>query len=352
MNKLTNTEYKKFIIDIKNRIKNSQIKASISVNKEMLKLYWNLAEMIIEKQEKSSWGDKIIENISYDLKEEFPDMKGFSKRNIKYMRQWYNYWNLNNKIGQQLVAQLENNQIFQIPWGHNIVIITKIKDEKEALFYINKIIENNWSRNMLIHQIEFNLYERTGKAITNFKDKLPEIHSDLAVQILKDPYCFDFLTLTKNYNERELENALVDNMTKFLLELGAGFSYIGRQYKLEVDDNDFYIDLLFYHVKLHSYVVVELKTGKFKPEYVGKLNFYISAVDDLIADEKVDKPTIGILICKSKNDTIVEYSLKSYNSPMGVSEYQLTQILPKDFKSSLPSVEEIEAEILSLEDKK
>ncbi len=208
-----------------------------------------------------------------------------------------------------------------------------------------KTIENNWSRNVLMNQIEYKLYERQGGAITNFKEKLPDIHSDLAIQTLKDPYCFDFLTLTENYNEKELEDSLVENITKFLLELGAGFSYIGRQYKLEVGNNDFYIDLLFYHVKLHSYIVVELKTGEFKPEYAGKLNFYVSVVDDLVATKDIDKPTIGILICKSKDNMVVEYALKDINKPIGISEYKLTQVLPKEFKSSLPSIEEIEAEL-------
>ncbi len=307
-------EYKNFIKNIKNKIYSSQIKAGISVNKEMLMLYWNIAEMIVEKQEKSSWGSGFINEISKDLKKEFPEMKGFSKRNLLYMKRWFLYW---NEIVQQAVAQLENI----IPWGHNIVIIEKIKDIETAIFYINKTIENNWSRAVLVHQIESGLYNRHGKAINNFKENLPAIQSDLAKQVLKDPYCFDFLTLTEDYNERELENALVDNITQFLLELGAGFSYLGRQYKLNVGGDDFYIDLLFYHVKLHSYVVVELKTVKFIPEFAGKLNFYISAVDGILATE-TDNPTIGI--CKSKNDTVVEYSLKDVNKAIGVSEYQLT----------------------------
>jgi predicted nuclease of restriction endonuclease-like (RecB) superfamily len=335
-------EYKKMIQEIKIQIQTAQIKAAVSVNRELLKLYWSIAEMIIEKQKQSSWGDKIIEDISRDLKKEFPDMKGFSKRNILYMRKWYIYW---SAIVQQLVAQLEKEKLFQIPWGHHILIMTKIKEKKEAIFYIVKTIENNWSRNVLMNQIEYKLYERQGGAITNFKEKLPAVHSDLAIQTLKDPYCFDFLTLTEDYNEKELEDSLVENITKFLLELGAGFSYVGRQYKLEVGNNDFYIDLLFYHVKLHSYIVVELKTGEFKPEYAGKLNFYVSVVDDLVATKGIDKPTIGILICKSKNNMVVEYSLKDVNKPIGISEYKLTQQLPKELKSSLPSIEEIEAEL-------
>ena len=332
---IKNNEYKEFFTLIKTEIQNAQIKASIAVNIELLKLYWNIAEMIVEKQEKSSWGDRILENISIDLKKEFPDLKGFSKRNLELMRKWYKYWSLEDSITKQLVSQ--------IPWGHNIIINQKIKNQKEAIFYVKKTIENSWSRNVLIHQIEFGLYERQGGAITNFKDKLPAVHSDLAIETLKDPYCFDFLTLTEDYNEKELENKLVDNITKFLLELGQGFSYIGRQYKLEISNKDFYIDLLFYHVKLHCYVVVELKATEFKPEFAGKLSFYTSAVDGEIKDIN-DNPTIGILICKSKNDLVVEYALKDINKPLGISQYELTEILPKEYKSSLPSIEEIEAQ--------
>lgn len=336
-------EYKKIIQEIKTQIQTSQIKASISVNKELLKLYWNIAQLIVERQKLSSWGDGFIKSISKDLQKDFPNIKGFSITNIKYMRKWYLFYS--KEKSPQVVDFLKEELMFQIPWGHNREIITKSNSVVEATFYVSKTIENNWSRNVLLNQIEYRLYERQGGAITNFKEKLPDIHSDLAIQTLKDPYCFDFLTLTEDYNEKELEDSLVENITKFLLELGAGFSYIGRQYKLEVGKSDFYIDLLFYHVKLHSYVVVELKTGEFKPEYAGKLNFYVSAVDDLVADKTMDKPTIGILICKSKDDMVVEYALRDLNKPIGISEYEFTQVLPKEFKSSLPSIEEIEAEL-------
>ena len=336
-------EYKKLIEEIKTQVQTSQIKASISVNKELLKLYWNIAQLIVEKQKLTSWGDGFIKSISKDLQKDFPNIKGFSTTNIKYMRKWYLFYS--KEKSPQLVDFLKGEILFQIPWGHNREIITKSNSLEEAIFYVRKTIENNWSRNVLMNQIEYKLYERQGGAITNFKEKLPAVHSDLAIQTLKDPYCFDFLTLTDSYNEKELEDSLVENITKFLLELGSGFSYIGRQYKLEVGNDDFYIDLLFYHVKLHSYVVVELKTGEFKPEYAGKLNFYVSVVDDLVATKGIDKPTIGILICKSKNDMVVEYSLRDLNKPIGISEYKLTQQLPKELKSSLPSIEEIEAEL-------
>ena len=343
---LEKNEYKRFIKEIKSKIQSSQIKASIKVNVELLKLYWDIAEMIVEKQKNSSWGDNFIKNISRDLKEEFPNIKGFSLRNIKYIRQWYTFY----EKGQQAVAQLDDKkvpqvlgEIFQIPWGHNITIITKVKNIEIAKFYVKKTIEGNWSRATLGQQIENELYINEGKSITNFKQKLPSIHSDLAIQTLKDPYNFDFLTLREKYDELELEDALMKHMSQFLLELGQGFTFVGRQYKLNVAEDMFKIDLLFYHVKLYCYVVVELKTVDFKPEFTGKLNFYISAVDGEVKGEK-DNPTIGILICKSKNDMVVEYALKDINKPIGVSEYQFTQVLPDKFKSSLPSIEEIEAE--------
>ena len=329
-------DYLAFIQDIKQRIQGAQIQASVAVNQALLHLYWELAERIVAKQQESAWGDGFLLQMSRDLQTEFPDMKGFSLRNLKYMRQWFQFWSVAPAIGQQLVAQ--------IPWGHNLVIISKIKTTEQALFYVQQTIQNNWSRVVLTHQIESGLYLREGKAVTNFKTTLPVPHSDLARQMLKDPYHFDFLMLKERHDEQELENALIEHITRFLLELGAGFSYLGRQYKLEVEGDEFFIDLLFYHVRLHCYVVVELKTVKFKPEFAGKLNFYISAVDEILKAEQ-DNPTIGILICKSKKDTVVEYALRNINKPIGVSEYTITQNLPEELKSSLPSIEEIEAEL-------
>ena len=340
-------EYKQFLFDIKSKIQSAQLKAHIKVNEEMLKLYWEIGSMIISKQKESSWGDKILENISKDLKEEFPALQGFSLRNIHYMKKWVLFYSNSqhsvDEIVQQLVAQ-----IFQIPWGHNIHIISKVKNIDEALFYISKTIENNYSRAQLVEQMSKELYLRSGKAVTNFESKLPKPQSALANEITKDPYNFDFLTLRESYDEKELEEALMQNMTKFLLELGSGFAFVGQQYKITVDSNDFKIDLLFYHVKLHCFVVVELKTTDFKPEYTGKLNFYITAVDEQIKT-KFDNPTIGILICKSKSDTIVEYALRNVNTPIGISEYQLTEILPKEYQSSLPTIEQIEAELKGFE---
>lgn len=330
------SEYKTFIQEIKRRIQAAQIKAAIAVNQELLCLYWDLAEQIVLKQQQAVWGDGFLLQMSKDLKAEFPEMKGFSKRNLEGMLQWYRFWRAEPTIALQLVAQ--------IPWGHNLTIVAKIKNIDEAMFYVQKTIVNNWSRSVLTHQIETRLYQREGKAITNFEARLPEPQSDLARETLKDPYNFDFLMLRGKHDEQEMESALIENITRFLLELGEGFSYVGRQYKLEVGGDEFFIDLLFYHIKLHCYFVVELKTVKFKPEFAGKLGFYVSAVDGILKMEQ-DNPTIGLLICKSKNDVVVEYTLRDIHKPIGVSEYMITQNLPDELRSSLPSIEEIEAEL-------
>ncbi len=362
-------EYRQWIVSIKKRIQASQIKAAIAVNRELLELYWFMGQQIIERQESAKWGDGFLVQMSDDLLKEFPEMKGFSHRNLKSIRQWFRFWNSALEIGKQpaaqlppkgkqLVSQTETKQplpnspitpiapqlVSQIPWGHNILIIQKLSDPKDALFYVQGTIENNWSRAVLTHHIESNLHLREGRAINNFAATLPEPESDLAKQLLRDPYNFDFLTLTQRHNERELEDGLIEHITKFLLELGAGFAYVGRQYKIEVDGDQYSIDLLFYHLRLHCYVVIDLKVVKFKPEFAGKLNFYVSAVDSQIRNEG-DAATIGILICKSKSDIKVEYSLRDLNKPIGVSEYQITQNLPEQLRSSLPSIEQIEAEV-------
>ncbi|MDM8558133.1 PDDEXK nuclease domain-containing protein [Candidatus Parabeggiatoa sp. HSG14] len=352
-------DYSAWLKELKTKVRLVQIKAAVKVNSELLWFYWELGQDIIDKQKNAKWGGGFLKQLSKDLSAEFSDIKGFSLTNLKYIKQWTVFYsqeiqksqqavgqNLSQvllhedkPIGQQVVAQLT-----QIPWGHHIVIISKCKNTDEAFFYIQKTIKNNWSRAVLTHHIESALFHREGKAITNFEVTLPAPQSDLAKEMLKNPYLFDFLNLTEKHDESELENALVNHVTKFLLELGAGFSYLGRQYKLEIAGDEFFIDLLFYHVKLHCYVVVELKAVKFKPEFAGKLNFYVSAVDGLVKSEQ-DNPTIGILICKSKNDMVVEYALKDVHKPIGVSEYIITKNLPKEFKSSLPSIEEIETEL-------
>ncbi len=343
-------EYGIWFSNLKKKVRAAQLKAAVAVNSELILLYWDLGKMITEKE--NSWGSKLIPNLSKDLKAEFPNMEGFSVSNLKYCKRFYLFYH--NQISQQLVDQLkipyqtenETGQqlVAQIPWGHNILIFSKSKDIKEALFYIQKTIENGWSRNILGLQIENSLFERQGKAINNFKATLPETTSELAHQILKNPYSFDFLTLTENYKERELENALVENITKFLLQLGSGFAYVGKQVLLKVGDEEFFIDLLFYHLKLRAYVVIELKATDFKPEFAGKLSFYLSASNDLLK-HPTDNPTIGLLICKNKNSVVAEYALANINHPIGVSEYELTKLFPNEFKSSLPTIEEIESEL-------
>jgi len=342
-------EYKKFLVELKEKVKNSQLKAAIKVNYELLNLYWELGKKITEKQKEYSWGDSFISNLSNDLKKEFPDMKGFSVQNLKNIRYWYLFY-AEYLIGLQPVSQLKKieNKIKSIPWGHNQRIMYKCKSVREAIFYVEKTIENGLSRTILEHQIDSKLYERLGSAISNFDSRLPKVQSELAKQTIKDPYNFDFLTLRDKYDERELEDALVKQITSFLLELGTGFSYIGRQVHLKVGDSDFYIDLLFYHVKLHCYVVVELKTEKFKPDFAGQLNFYVTAVNrDLKSQE--DNQTIGILICKDKDNVVAEYSLANISQPIGISKYEISKLLEKEYKSSLPSIEEIEQSIKDIE---
>ncbi len=348
MKELVSIEYKAWVESLKNKFRTSQIKASIKVNTTLLEFYWNLGEEIVEKQEEHKWGSGFLAKLSHDLSSEFSDIKGFSYRNIRFIKQWYLFWqqavaNMENENWQQLVAIL-----FQVPWGHHQIILNKIKNVDEAIYYVQNTMKNGISRDILLHQIESNLFERDGKAITNFENTLPPIQSDLAQEITKNPYNFDFLALTQDYQERELEDALTQNITHFLLELGSGFAFVGRQYKLNIGGDEFKIDLLFYHIKLRCYVVVELKATSFKPEHAGKLSFYTSAIDGELKGSD-DNPTIGILICKSKNNTVVEYALKDINKPLGISEYHLTESLPKEYQSSLPSIEEIEAKLDEIE---
>ena len=333
-------EYKTFLQDIKKRILSSQIKAAISVNKKLIELYWEIGSRVYLKQKSEGWGAKTIEQLAKDLKSTFPDMKGFSLRNIKYMVHFAKSYP-DFKIRQQAVAQ--------IPWGHNILLLQKLNTIEERFWYANKTMENGWSRNVLRHWLDSKLHQREGKAITNFQTTLISPQSDLADQMLKDPYCFDFLTLRDKHDENELELGLLDHIQKFLLELGAGFSFVGRQVRLEVGDQDFYIDLLFYHFKLRCFVVVELKATDFKPEFAGKMNFYLSAVDDKMKHPD-DKPTIGLLLCKGKNKVVAEYALRDIHKPIGISQYEtaITESLPENLMKSLPSIEEIEQE---LEDK-
>ena len=344
MNEITNiTDYKDWLQSLKRRIQQSQIKAAIQVNSELLRLYWQIGKDIVEKQAQAKWGDGFLQTLSADLCKEFPTIKGFSYRNLKSIRQWYLFYNQLDIIGKQVVSQLEVS-LFSIPWGHHIMIMQRCKNTQEALFYVHKTIENHWSRSVLEHQIALNLYVRQGKAITNFQHQLPPAMSDLAQELTKDPYIFDFLSITENYTEKELQQYLEDNMTKFLLELGKGFCFYGKQVHI-VGGDDFYIDLLFYNAHLHCYVVVELKTTKFKPEHIGQLKFYVTAVNKQLRTEG-DAPTIGLLICKDKNNVIAEYTLEDIHNPIGVSSYKLFDELSKDYQSSLPSIEEIEKRLL------
>lgn len=326
-------EYKQWLTELKHKVASSQQKAVVKVNTELLTLYWQLGEEIVARQQQAAWGDKLLAQLSQDLMAEFPQMKGFSKRNLEHVRRWYLFWCGDDAIAKQAVAQL-----VQIPWGHNIHIISKCQTTDEAAYYVSNTLAHGWSRNVLVHQIESGLWQRDGQALHNFEQRLPAAQSELAIQTLKDPYIFDFLSLGKNHSERELEQGLVKHITQFLLELGAGFAYIGKQYPLHVGERDFYIDLLFYHVHLHCYIVIELKLGDFEPEHAGKLNFYIKAVDEQLA-KAGDAPTIGLLLCKTKDKLVAEYALSGIDKPMGIAEYRLTQQLPDSLKDELPSVE-------------
>ncbi|HED36748.1 MAG TPA: DUF1016 domain-containing protein [Ignavibacteria bacterium] len=326
-------EYLEWLNKLKSRIRRTQIKAALSVNSELIQLYWDIGKDLFEKQENKGWGNSVVENLSKDLKKEFPHMKGFSRRNLFYMKSFYSFYKSDFVKVQQLVAQ--------IPWGHNIKIISKSKNIEEAIFYLNETFENGWSRDILDIQIDSGLFERQGKAITNFSKSLPKPNSDLANQTLKDPYLFDFLTLKKDADEKSIEEQLTKHITHFLLELGKGFAFIGRQYPIEVGNKDYFIDLLFYHTKLRCYVVIELKAKGFKPEYAGKLNFYLSAVDESLKMPN-DNPTIGMLLCKERDKIEAEYALRGMSQPIGIAEFKLSKVIPKEIKSELPTIEEIE----------
>jgi len=335
MKEILSKEYADFIKELKTKVLESRYKAARSVNKELILLYHHIGTEILSRQEQHGWGTKVIERLSKDLTSSFPEMKGFSPRNLKYMRLFaYTYKDL--EFVQQVVAQL--------PWGHNVYLLNLIKNSKEREFYIYKSIEHGWSRNVMLHQIESNLYKREGKAITNFKDRLPSPQSDLAHYTLKDPYNFDFLSIGSEAHEREIEKSLVYHIEKFLLELGKGFSFVGRQYPLEVGDENFFIDALFYHLKLRCFVVVELKATKFKPEHAGKMNFYLSAVDDLLKHPS-DSPSIGLILCETKEQVLAEYTLRDMTKPIGIAEYRIMNTLPQDIQTALPTIEELETEL-------
>ena len=327
--------YAELLEDLKARIRKAQIKAALSANRELVLLYWQIGREILKRQREEGWGAKVIDRLAQDLRREFPEMKGLSPRNLKYMRAFAEAYP-DERFVQQFVAQ--------IPWGHNCVLLDKVKDPTERVWYIQQTIEHGWSRNVLVHQIESGLYHRQGKAITNFERTLPAPQSDLARSLIKDPYVFDFLSLGPEAQERELERALLEHLRDFLLELGMGFAFVGSQYRLEVGGEEFYIDLLFYQLRLRCYVVIELKIGEFKPEYAGKMNFYLSAVDELLRHPE-DRPSIGLILCKTKNRLVAEYALRDMSKPMGVATYRVGEALPAELQEGLPSVEELEAEL-------
>lgn len=340
MKNLTNNQhYQQLLADIKQRIQEAQVKAVVAVNQELLLLYWEIGQLIVERQTKQGWGTKVVEQLASDLKKTFPNMKGFSRRNLFYMRKFANTYP-NFEIVQVPLAQ--------ISWYHNITLLQKCPDEKIRFWYAQQALENGWSRDVMVHQIEWKLHKRQGKAITNFSKNLPAPQSDMAKQTLKDPYILDFLNLRKDVLERELEDAIVKHITKFLLELGKGFAFVGRQYYLEVGGDEFFIDLLFYHLELRCYIAIDLKIGKFKPEYAGKMNFYLSVLDDTMKKE-YDNPSIGLILCKSKNKVMAEYALKNINKPIGISEYELARAIPQDLQSQLPTIKDLEQELKDIE---
>ena len=369
--------YRDLLADIKARIRAAQHRAALSANAEMVLLYWDIGRLIAARQEREGWGAGVIPRLALDLKNELPEEKGFSERNIKLMVQFFKTYPKALELGQPSVAQIASEHpprsigqraVAQLPaptpiapqaaaqlhtiqqavlsmsWAHNVILIQKLKDLPTRLWYACQTLEQGWSRDALILQIKNRAHERQGAAITNFTTTLPSTHASLAQSLLKDPYLFDFLTLTEPFQERELETGLVVHIQKFLLELGRGFAFVGRQYRLEVSDREFYLDLLFYHLHLRCFVVVDLKKGDFKPEYAGKMNFYCSAVDAQLRHAG-DAPTIGLILCQTKDRILAEYSLKDIHKPIGVADYELTRALPAELASSLPSIETIEAEL-------
>ena len=359
-------EYRCWLEELKERFYSHRLKASCAANSYVLDYYWRLGRDIESKQWANTYGSGFYKNLSQDLMREMPGVKGFSPINLRYMSKFYLLYapmtqkvphsaelfeeqNMNANVPQ--VAETSSNSthiaddftlIFSIPWDHHRRIIDKCKgDMDKALFFVRKTWENNWGRNALLNWLDSDLYERDGKAITNFNATLPSAQSDLAQQVTKDPYLFDFLRLREDYDEKDIEDELVNNVTRFLLELGKGFSYMGRQFRLEVGEQEFFPDLLFYNAHLHAYVVIELKATSFHPSFLGQLSFYVSAINHQFKTA-IDNPTIGLLICKDKDNVVAKYALESYKEPLGISEYQLSKLFPKTFKSSMPTIEELE----------
>ena len=327
--------YAALLEEIKGRIRAAQVRASLAVNRELVSLYWQIGREILARQEDSGWGARVVERLAGDLRGEFPGMRGLSRTNLLYMRSFAEAYGA-DPVVQQLVGQ--------IPWGHNTVLLDKLRDRDERLWYAGQVVQHGWSRAVLLHQIDTGLHHRQGQAVTNFEQTLPAAHSAVAAELLKDPYHFQFLGLAPGVEERELERGLLLHLRDFLLELGVGFAFVGSQYHLEVGGQDYYLDLLFYHLRLRCHVVIELKIGAFRPEDAGKMNFYLSAVDDLLRHPD-DQPSIGLILCRERNRVIAEYALRGVEQPIGVSEYRLTERLPEQLRGSLPSAEELEREL-------
>ena len=353
-------DYRKWVEDLGKRFRQSQIKAAVSVNSEMLRFYWELGRDIVEMHAEKRWGDNLMLNLSKDLQNAIPNSSGLTVRNIYYCKKFYCLYNQQFEILPQTVAQLEGQseptilpqavaQLFSIPWGHHRYIMDKCGDNPDmALFYVRQTIENGWSRAVLLNWMDSNLYERQGKAITNFKATLPEVNSDLAQEITKDPYNFAFAGITGKYNERKLKDALLSNITQFLVELGTGFAYVGKEYRLQIGETENFIDLLFYNLRLRCYVAIEVKIDKFDSRDIGQLGTYVTAVNHLLRDEQKDNPTIGLLICKSKDCTLAQYALESSSQPLGISEYELQKLYPAQLEGTMPTVDEFESNLKGL----
>jgi predicted nuclease of restriction endonuclease-like (RecB) superfamily len=356
-------DYAGLLGQVKDRIRQAQTRAVLSANAEMIHLYWDVGRLLVQQQAAQGWGAGVLRHLASDLHNELPEVKGFSERNLKLMTQFHREYPQLSEIGQQPVAQLQTDKVSepielaasgdlrlgqqlvaQLPWGHNVVLMQKVKSPDIRLWYMQQTLQNGWSRSVLHLMIESKYHVRRGKAVTNFPDWLPPAQSDLATQALKDPYIFDFLTLEKPFHERELETELLKHLQKFLIELGQGFAFVGRQYHVSVGEDDFYIDLLFYHLTLRCFVVIELKTGQFKAEHAGKMNFYLNVLDDKLR-HKTDQPSIGLILCQHRNRVVAEYALHGIKKPIGISQYEITRALPKELQSSLPSIEDIEAEL-------
>lgn len=335
-------EYAEFLKELKERIRIAQTRAVLTINNELISLYLDIGKRIVETQKDMGWGKSVVEQLAQDIRREFPDVKGFSARNLWDMRRFYLAYKDNPNL-RQVVAE--------IPWGHNLAIINKVKDPSQRQWYVHQTVQNGWSRNVLVHQIESGLYGRQAVAAktTNFPKTLPSPQSELVEQTIKDPYIFDFITIEKDAKERDLEKALIEKLRDFLLELGMGFAFMGSQYHLDVEDKDFYIDLLFYHHRLRCLVAIDLKMAEFIPEYAGKMNFYLSALDDMVRHPD-DQPSVGIILCKTKKGLIAEYSLRDMSKPIGVSEYKLTPKLPKELSGQLPNPRQLARLLKEIED--